>query len=387
MPADTPTREQSLPQRLATQAMNDELPSIADCLAVLTDPSLDVYELVAAAYQVRKAHWGRTVTVHILNNAQNGNCPEDCSYCSQAKTSKADIEDYPIKDDEEILLEAKKAHEAGAKRYCMVFAGRGPNSLRIKTLERLVRKVKNDYPSLEVCVSAGLLDDAKAELLKGAGLDRLNHNLNTGREHYGEICSTHTYDDRINTLRSAQRAGLGMCSGLIAGMGETPDELIEIATTLREMGVHSIPVNFLLPIEGNQLTEVKDLTPEQCLRILCLFRFVCPRAELRAAAGREFHLRSLEPVAMQVANSLFLDGYLNAKGRSRKATLSMLRDAGFEIQSDQDLDALIAAEDAPETYAGTPSNGQDIDITLDGKTACLKTQDDLRPAQTSACCS
>ena len=384
---NTPTPSCDLPQRLLQNALHDELPAHADCLAVLTDESIDTYELVAAAYQVRKTHWGRDVTVHILNNAQNGNCPEDCSYCSQAKTSKADIEDYPIKNDEEILFEAQKAYEAGAKRYCMVFAGRGPNSLRIKTLERLVRKVKTDYPSLEVCVSAGLLDDTKAQLLKGAGLDRLNHNLNTGREHYSEICSTHTYDDRINTLRSAQRAGLGMCSGLIAGMGETYDELIEIATTLREMGVHSIPVNFLLPIAGNKLTEVKNLTPEYCLRILCLFRFVCPRAELRAAAGREFHLRSLEPVAMQVANSLFLDGYLNTKGKSRKATLTMLKDAGFNIVSDQDLQALIQAEDAPGSGPYV-AQGQDVPITLDGKTACMKTEEDLRPAQaTDICCS
>lgn len=297
---------------------------------ILTDPEIELMPLIHSAYAVRRHFWGRTVQVHVLNNAANGLCPEDCSYCSQAKTSEVDIESYPIKDDDAILAEAKAAYDSGAFRYCMVFAGRGPSTKRTQRLASLVRKIKEEYP-LEICVSAGLLDDDKATILAAAGLDRLNHNLNTAQDRYEQICTTHTYADRIATLASAKRAGLATCSGVIAGMGESASELVEVAKTLRSLGSESIPVNFLLPFEGGGIDEPVGLSPEYCLRVLCMFRLSNPTAEVRCAAGREFHLKSLEPMALFVANSLFLDGYLNAPGSSTRKTYEMIRDAGFEI--------------------------------------------------------
>ncbi len=364
-------------QQLTDDALADRQPTPGACMALLTDPAVELLPLLNSAYTVRKARFGKAVQVHILNNAQNGRCPEDCSYCTQARTSDADIADYPIKTDAEVLAEAKRAYEAGAHRYCMVFAGRGPSTQRTAHLADLVRKIKAAYP-LEVCVSAGLLDDDKAATLAEAGLDRLNHNLNTSRERYGSICTTHTYDDRLNTLRSAKRAGLQTCSGLIAGMGEPPEDLIEIAFELRELGSESIPVNFLLPFEGNVLDQPAGLSPEYCLRVLCLFRFTNPRAEVRCAAGREFHLRSLEAMCLYPANSLFLDGYLNGQGAERRRTYQMIRDLGFEIVSDHPLDDLlddIAADTDPRTRAS---------LTLDGKRPALKTLAELRPARVDA---
>jgi biotin synthase len=224
---------------------------------------------------------------------------------------------------------------------------------------------------LEVCVSAGLLDDAKAAVLADAGLDRLNHNLNTSEEHYAEICTTHTYQDRIETLRAAKRNGIEACSGLIAGMGEPASDLVEIAKTLRSLEAESIPVNFLLPFEGNDLVEPVGLTPEYCLRVLCMFRFTNPRAEIRIAAGREFHLRSMEVMSLYPANSLFLDGYLNAKGAASNRTYEMITDAGFEIVSDfaaTDLvrDAEVSATERP--------------VEIGGKSV-IKDLEDLRPAR------
>ncbi len=359
-------------QQLIDDTLANIEPDDALCRRILTDETLELLPLLTAAYAVRKHHWGNKVQVHILNNAQNGNCPEDCAYCTQARTSEADIDDYPIKSEDEILAEAKRAYEGGAFRYCMVFAGRGPNNKRTETLSRLIREIKSRYP-LEVCVSAGLLDEDKAHRLKDAGLDRLNHNLNTSREHYRDICTTHTYDDRLNTLRSAKSAGLEVCSGLIAGMGESPDELIEIAKTLRSVGAESIPVNFLLPFEGNALDTPTGLSPEYCLRVLCLYRFTNPAAEVRCTAGREFHLRSLEPLCLYPANSLFLDGYLNGKGAERQRTYQMIRDAGFDIVSDFPLDELLN-EHTPD--------GQDIDLTVNA-TAPMKSEVDLRPTLTS----
>jgi len=304
---------------------------------------IELMPLLNAAYEVREQFVGKKVTVHIINNAQNGLCPEDCHYCAQAKTSKSDIEEYPIKSDQEILAEAKNAYDKGAHRYCMVFAGRGPSESRVQRLAKLIRKIKSKY-RLEVCVSAGLLDLNKAQILRDAGLDRLNHNLNTSQKHYSKICTTHTYEDRINTLNAARKAGLQLCSGVILGMGEVAEDVIETATTLRNMAAESIPVNFFIPIEGTLLTEYPSLSPEYCLRALCLYRFTNPKAEIRIAAGREMHLRSMEVMALYPANSLFLDGYLNAKGAERARTLQMIKDAGFTIESDHSLDELLEKE-------------------------------------------
>lgn len=325
---------------LAQRALAGEAPSAAECEELLTSPEVDLLPLVHAAYRVRHAHFGRDVTLHVINNAQNGYCPEDCHYCSQAKTSDVDIEKYPIKDDDEILEEARRAYEAGAHRYCMVFSGRGPNTSRTETLARLVEKIKAKY-NIEVCVSAGLIDDAKAKRLKDAGLDRLNHNLNTAPGHYDKICSTHTYEDRLNTIRAARNHDLEVCSGMIVGLGESQADIVEVALSLRELSAASIPINFLLPFDGTPMTPPKHITPEYCVRVLCLFRLTNPRAEVRIAAGREMHLRSLQVLGLQAANSLFLDGYLNSKGDAARNTLQMLADAGFKIVSDYPLEGLL----------------------------------------------
>jgi biotin synthase len=327
-------------ESLAQAALGDAPLASEHAERILTDSTLDALDLAHAAYRVRRQHWGKGVMVHIINNAQNGHCPEDCSYCSQAKTSEVDIDKYPIKSEAEVLSEARRAYEAGAARYCMVFAGRGPNARRTETLARLVRQIKASY-NIEVCVSAGLLDEEKARLLKSAGVDRYNHNLNTSRDNYPKICGTHTYDDRLGTIRAARNQGLSVCSGVIVGLGESPSELVELAAALRELEAESIPVNFLLPFEGTPLQPPKHLTAEFCLRVLCLFRLTNPRAELRVSAGREVYLGALQPLALMPANSLFLDGYLNSRGEAARNTLQMIRDAGFHIVSDMDLDELL----------------------------------------------
>ncbi len=341
-------------------------------LEVLNSPEVEILPLLNAAYEVRKTFTGKDVMIHIINNAQNGSCQEDCHYCAQAKTSKADIEEYPLKSDDEFLAEAKNAYEKGAFRYCMVFAGRGPSQSRTEHLANLIRKIKSQYP-IEICVSTGLLDDNKAKQLKAAGLDRLNHNLNTSERNYPNICTTHTFEDRLNTLRAAKNAGIGLCSGIIIGMNETVADIIDVAYTLRNMGVISIPVNLLIPIEGNVLNQHTISSPEFCLRVLCLFRFLNPKSELRIAAGREFHLRSMEALALYPANSLFLDGYLNTKGAERRRTLQMIKDLGFTIKSEIPLDDVLENEsiEMPTKRDSTISK------------LLMKTVEDLRPTRKS----
>ena len=319
-------------KKLTSTSLQDERLSDAWCEKILTASEVELLPLLDAAYQVRKTYFQNTVQLHILNNAQNGYCPEDCHYCAQASSATADIEAYPLKPDAEILAEAERAYESGAYRYCIVMSGRGPSRKRVAHLAELIRTVKARYP-IEVCLSAGLIDVEAAQTLKTAGLDRLNHNLNTSETHYPRICSTHSYQDRMETLQAAQTVGLACCSGVIVGMGEQTDDLIQVAKALRELEVASLPVNFFLPISGTQLTETPPLTPEYCLRVLCLYRFLNPRAEIRVAAGREHHLRSMEVMALYPANSMFIEGYLNATGTGTSRMLQMIKDAGFVVET------------------------------------------------------
>lgn len=350
--------EQAFYNQLVRQSIADEPLSMQIALDLLTSDRVELLPLLSAAFEVRKKFVGKEVLIHIIDNVQNGFCPEDCHYCAQARSSDADIEEYPLKSDAEILAEAKNAYENGAFRHCMVFAGRGPSSVRVAHIARLIREIKAKYPSLQVCVSTGLLDEGKAKILKEAGLDRLNHNLNTSQRNYPNICTTHTYADRLSTLAAARRADLQLCSGMIVGMGETNDDILEVVYALRRLGVESIPVNFYIPIEGNMLGAALGLSPEYCLRVLCLFRLLNPKAEIRVAAGRELYLRDMQVMALYPANSLFLDGYLNTKGDDRRRTLQMIKDAGFTISSDHPVDELLGKEGSTLEVSPEGSAGQ-----------------------------
>lgn len=331
--------------RLAERALREQPPTTEEALWILDGPDVALLPLLHAAFVPRERWFGRKVMVHVLNNVQNGLCPEDCGYCSQSKRSDAAIRKYPMKSEEEILAEAARAAEAGATRYCMVLSGRGPTLSTTRELAALVRKVKERHP-IEVCLSVGLIGDEHARILAEAGLDRLNHNLNTSERHYPEICSTHTHADRVATLRAAKKNGIEPCSGLIVGMGEASRDVVEVAFELRELEVPSIPVNFLVPIEGNPVRTDGSLSPERALRVLAMMRLVNPRAEVRVSAGREGHLRALGALALWPANSLFVDGYLTTRGDAVNETYRMIEDAGFEVDGNPEYAALREAERA-----------------------------------------
>ncbi|MBF0629034.1 MAG: biotin synthase BioB [Magnetococcales bacterium] len=316
---------------MAQAALQGQPLGRSEALRVLRDPDLPLLTLLDAAFQVRKHHFGLGVRVHILNNVQNGLCPEDCNYCAQSTSSAGSVPVYRMKSDETILEEARRAHDSGAFRYCLVLSGRGPGEERLDHLASVVTRLKQSFP-MEVCLSAGFIDAGQAARLKAAGLDRYNHNLNTSESRYGTICHTHTYADRLATLEAARSVGLEVCSGLIIGMGEEPDEVVEVALTLNRLDARSIPVNFYVHAPGSALGEQNRLTPEACLRALCLFRFLNPSAEIRAAGGREVNLRALESLALYPANSLFAEGYLNTGGHGADKTMQMIRDAGFTVE-------------------------------------------------------
>ena len=183
------------------KALNNEAFSVSEALRILNDPEIELLPLLNSAYQVRKKYWGNKVFVHILNNTENGQCSEDCNYCPQSKKATTPIEEYPMKEDNIILAEAKQEYESGAYRYCLVFSGKATGIKKANKIANLVSKIKSSY-NIEVCVSAGLMSLEEVKILKGAGLDRLNHNLNTSVKNYEKICSSHSYQDRLNTLNS-----------------------------------------------------------------------------------------------------------------------------------------------------------------------------------------
>ena len=299
--------------------------------AILTLPDEQVPDALQAAFAVRQVSWGKRVKICVLQNARSGLCPEDCHYCSQSLISKAKIEKYRLLPIERLLDGARRAFEANAKRYCMVTSGRGPSESDIEHFCEATRRIKERYP-LEICVCVGIMSEAQARTLKEAGVGWVNHNLNTSSRFYPEVCTTHTYQDRVNTVRNVKHAGLMTCSGGIVGMGETDDDILDLAYALRELEVDSLPVNFLHPIAGTPMETYRFLTPWKCLKVLCLFRFLNPKSDLRAAGGREVNLRSLQALALYPANSIFVEGYLTTPGQQAREAQQMIEDLGFEVE-------------------------------------------------------
>jgi biotin synthase len=331
---------------LADAVLAGAAASPEDALDVLRATDEELLPLVAAAARLRRKHFGNTVKVNYLVNLKSGLCPEDCHYCSQRLGSKAEILRYTWLRPDEAIEQATAGLRGGASRICMVSSGRGPTDRDVERVAGMVGALKQEHPDVEVCACLGLLKHGQAERLREAGVDAYNHNLNTAQSHHDEIVTSHTYADRVDTVNKAKEAGLSPCSGLIAGLGESDEQLVEALLALRDLGSDSIPVNFLMPFDGTQLEGTWDLTPGRCLRILAMARFVCPDKEIRIAGGREMHLRSLQGLALHVANSIFLGDYLTSEGQAAEADLELIRDHGFVVLG-------AAPEAEPSPAAGT----------------------------------
>lgn len=299
-------------------------------LDLLQSPDEELPAILAAAFRIRRRHFGKKVHLYYLKNAKSGLCPEDCGYCSQSIVADAAIDRYPLLNEAKLLDGARQAYEMRARTYCIVASGRGPSDREVNHVASVVQKIKAEY-GLHVCCCLGLLSPDQAQRLKEAGVDRINHNLNTSRRFYDQICSTHSFNDRIQTLRVAREAGLELCCGLIVGMGEFVEDVVDVALELRTIGVESIPVNFLHAIPGTPLQGTHVLNPRFCLKALCLMRFAHPSTEIRIAGGREVNLRSLQAMGLYAANSMFVSDYLTTKGQPASEDYRMVEDLGFEI--------------------------------------------------------
>ena len=295
--------------------------------------------LLDAAFRIRRHHWGRRVSLHVLENAKQGACPEDCGFCSQSSKHSSPGGEAPMKSVDELVEGARRAHATRAKRYCMVTATRGPSQRDLDTICEAATRIKGEM-DIELCASLGILTEAKAQRLAASGVDRFNHNLETSERHYDKIVSTHTWRDRVETVQLAKAAGMDTCCGGIVGLGESEDDLLDLAFALRELDVDSVPVNFLDARPGTPLAGYPLVEPNYALRALCMFRFVHPRTDLRVAGGRELTLRALQAMALYPANSIFTQGYLTTGGATAHADHQMIKDAGFELE-------LASGETAP----------------------------------------
>src|SRR5574337_2037536 len=318
---------------LATKALHDELLSRSECQAVLNTPDEDLLTLLHAAFTVRSSYFGKTVRLQMLQNAKSGACQEDCHYCSQSSISTAQIERYNLLPQKQMIEGARQAAASKAQRYCIVISGRSPLDREIDEIAGAVRSIKQEVP-IQICCSLGLMNEVQARRLKAAGVDRVNHNLNTKEAFHSSICTNQTFPHRLATIRNARAAGLEICSGGIVGMGEKDEDVIELAIALRDVKPDSIPLNTLHPVAGTPLENCDSLTPQRCLKVLCLFRFLHPRTEIRIAGGREHNLRSLQPLALYPADSVFVNGYLTTPGQPATEVWRMIEDLGFDIQVD-----------------------------------------------------
>ncbi len=315
---------------LAEKTLAGEAPTRADALAVLASGNDELLGLLQAAFRVRAHYFGRGVRLHVLRNAKSGSCRENCAFCSQSIAAYSGVDRYQMQTVEELVEGAREAYRMKAVRYCMVTATRGPSPKELEIVCEAVKRIKAEMP-IAICTSLGLITNTQADQLAAAGVDRFNHNLETSKDHFSQVCQTHTWEDRVATIKTAKAAGLEACCGGIMGLGERLEDRVELAFALRELEVDSIPVNFLDPRPGTAMGHLPKLDPQDCLRTLCMYRFVNPSREIRAAGGREVVLRHMQPLALYPANSMFTEGYLTTGGQGHNTDLEMIKDAGFHV--------------------------------------------------------
>ncbi|WP_226537264.1 biotin synthase BioB [Fictibacillus halophilus] len=315
---------------LAEKVLQGEEITNEEALSILECPDEDLLLLLHGAYQIRKHYYGNLVKLNMIINTKSGACPENCGYCSQSIVSTAPIETYRMMDKDEMVKGAETAYNLNVGTYCIVASGRGPTNRDVDKVVEAVKEIKDTY-GLKVCACLGILKPEQAARLKEAGVDRYNHNLNTSARNHENITTSHTYDDRVNTVNVVKDSGISPCSGVIVGMKETKQDVIDMARSLKVLDADSIPVNFLHAIDGTPLEGTDELDPRYCLKVLALFRYINPTKEIRISGGREVNLRSLQPLGLYAANSIFVGDYLTTAGQESTADHKMLEDMGFEI--------------------------------------------------------
>ncbi|MCD4830913.1 MAG: biotin synthase BioB [Anaerohalosphaeraceae bacterium] len=290
------------------------------------------YDLLYWANRIREKYFGNKVRLCSIVPGRLGGCNQDCKFCSQSASYKTAIDKTIMLSDEEIMLAAEKAYRSGVPNFGIVYSGRTVTEKELCRLEKLIPEIKSKY-SLGICASLGIINNSQAKRLAAAGAGRYNHNLETSRRHFADVVTTHDYQARVETIKVAMRAGMGVCAGGIFGIGETDDDRIDMALDLRELGVDVIPMNFLHPIEGTPLENTPKLPPKEILRIIAMYRFILPKAHLKIAGGRVLNLRDMQSWMFYAGATALLSGdYLTTAGRSVKEDTQMVEDLGLRVE-------------------------------------------------------
>lgn len=301
-----------------------------EALAVLENCHIQLDDLYEIAAALRHTYRGKKVSIQLITSARCGGCGQDCFYCAQSASSKADIPKYDFLSYDLLLARARLTSKYSLDRHCLGFSGLRFTDREIDKFCRVIEKLKNESPT-PICCSIGLLTKEQAKKLKEAGVSRINHNLNTSASFYPQICSTHTFEERLANLRLIRSVGLEICCGGIVGMGEDPSDVAEMLLTLRSLEPASVPINFFVPIPGTPLADPAPapLSPEYCLKVLALARLLLPKAEIRCAAGREKYLSEWTSYVLKAADSIFADGYLTVGGSGLENAISEIEKAGY----------------------------------------------------------
>lgn len=333
-----------------------------EALRLFEEGAATPYQVIAAAAEIREHFHGKEVNLCAIINAKSGRCSEDCAFCAQSAHYRTGVDVFPLKKAEEIEQVAAEAARCGAEMFAIVTSG--------KTLRReqewteVCRAIERiALLGLKPCASLGMIRPARARQLKAAGLFRYHHNLETARSFFPRICTTHDYEEDVATIGVVKEAGLQVCSGGIMGLGEGVSHRIELALTLRELGVDSVPLNFLNPIAGTPLAQAKPLPPMEIILTIAVLRFLLPQQDLRLCGGTEKNLRQLLPLAVVAgANAIMTGNYLTTSGRDPSLDHELLRDLGLratrefvprcKCMTDAACDAILKAEVAAPTAEG-----------------------------------
>ena len=321
-------------KKIADQSLQNQPISRDDALFLMRINGDEVYDLFYWANQIRLKYFGHAVKACSIVSAKQGRCTEDCSFCSQSSRYHTGIEEFPLIDTNRILDVAKCAEQTGSNSIGIVTSGYSIN--KSDDFEKICKTIKAVVT--DACIhphgSFGILTKKMTKSLVQCGLKRLNHNLETSERFFPNICSTHTFTDRLNTIRVAKEVGLEICSGAIFGIGEGIEDRIDLAFTLENLDVDVVPLNFLHPVSGTPLESSIPLPPMEALKIISVFRFVLPDKEIKVAGGREVNLRDLQSWMFYAgANSTMIGNYLTTKGRKVEDDLEMIKDLNLELQT------------------------------------------------------
>ncbi|MGA2914805.1 MAG: biotin synthase BioB [Sedimentisphaerales bacterium] len=293
----------------------------------------DLWDLLYWANRIREKFFGNKIKVCSIIPARLGGCSQDCKFCAQAAGFDTAYKQVKTLTDEEIIDSARKAKEKGISHFGIVYSGKTISEKELTRLEKLIPRIKNEI-GINVCGGFGIIDYQQALRLKKAGLSRYNHNLETSRNHFKNIVMTHDYDCRIETVKAAKKAGLGLCTGGIFGIGETDADRIDMALLIRELEVDMVPMNFLSPIQGTPLADTPTMQPREILRLIALYRFILPKVHIKAAGGRVLNLRDMQSWIFYAGTTSIISGdkYLTTAGRAVEEDLRMIKDLGLETE-------------------------------------------------------